>query len=256
MTAGTTVTDRESSWRDAAVAAAHRLAVASCVGALLGLVVGGVGGRLFMGLLASLNAEDHGVTTSDGFPMGELTAAGTANLLLVGTALGVLGAGTYLTVRTLAIGPGWFRRLSVMLGGTVTVGAVLVHEDGPDFTLLEPTWAAIGLTLAAPFAFCLAVGPAVDRAVRDESWWMRTPATWIGLAPWAFPLFVATPLVVGAWSLGRVVSSRPPGSSIRQAGPWVARAVLVVVFLLGAARLVSEIIAIYDTVSTGRYLLG
>src|SRR5690606_13474249 len=95
MTVRTTVRDPRSHWRASGRSAARRLAVASCVGAVLGLLVGGIGGRRFMGLLARLNTEDHGVITSDGFPMGELTAAGTANLLLVGTALGILGAGIY-----------------------------------------------------------------------------------------------------------------------------------------------------------------
>ncbi|GAA3531986.1 hypothetical protein AFL01nite_20260 [Aeromicrobium flavum] len=236
-------------WGRAAIDDAHRLAVASCVGAGLGLLVGGVGGRLFMGLLAGLNREDHGVITSDGFPMGEFTVSGTLVLLTTGTVLGVLGAGIYVALRSLTLGPSWFRRACVVVGGTVMVGAFLVHEDGPDFTLLEPTWAAIALALSVPALFLLAMAPLVDRAVRDGAWLMRSRVAWAGLAPWVFPLFPFVPLFVAGWLLARVVPARA-------AGPWLARAALVVLFVAGAANLVAEIVAIYDTVGRGRYLLG
>lgn len=236
--------------RTDAALAAKRLAAASCAGAVLGLLVGGLGGRLFMGLLANLNPEDHGVITSDGFPMGELTTSGTIQLLLTGTALGVLGAGIYLALAGLAPGPRWFRRACVAAGGTVMVGAVIVHEDGPDFTLLEPTWAAIALTLSVPLLFLLLMPPMVDRAVRSGGWLLRARWTWVALVPWIFPLFPFTALFVAGWFLTRWTAPRLPA-----AGPWLARGALVVLFVGGATTLVSEVIAIYDTVGEGRYLL-
>lgn len=249
MTVRPAVTERTGGWRTDAIASARTLAVASWVGAAVGLVAGGVGGRLFMGLLASLNREDHGVITSDGFPMGEVTLSGTLGLFLVGSALGVLGAGIYVSLRRLTLGPLWFRRACVAVGGTVMVGAAMVHEDGPDFTLLEPTWAAIALALAVPFVFLVVMPPLVDRAVaaRPRGAWV-----WIGLAPWAFPLFVVTPILVAGWALTRGVASRPDAARV---GVWAARGVLVAIFVGGAVTLGSEIAAIYDTVSRGRYLL-
>lgn len=236
--------------RTDAAPAAKRLAAASCVGAVVGLLVGGVGGRLFMGLLASLNREDHGVITSDGFPMGEVTTSGTFQLLATGAVLGVLGAGIYLALRGLAPGPTWFRRACAAVGGTVMVGAVLVHEDGPDFTLLEPTWAAIALTLAVPLVFLLLMPPAVDRLVRDDGALLRGRWTWVGLVPWVFPLLPAAVLLVAGWLLARWAGPRMP-----EAGPWLARGALVALFVVGAVTLTSEVVAIYDTVGEGRYLL-
>ncbi|SKB04353.1 hypothetical protein [Aeromicrobium choanae] len=236
--------------RTDAALAAKRLAAASCVGAVLGLLVGGVGGRLFMGLLASLNREDHGVITSDGFPIGEVTTAGTIQLLLTGTVLGVLGAGIYLGLRGLAPGPVWFRRACAAVGGTVMVGASIVHEDGPDFTLLEPTWAAIVLTLGVPLVFLLVMPPSVDRLVVDGGSLLRGRWAWVGLVPWVFPLLPATVLLVGAWLLARWAGQRMPG-----AGAWLARGALAALFVAGAVILTSEIVAIYDTVGEGRYLL-
>ncbi|MET0953134.1 MAG: hypothetical protein ABWX57_07590, partial [Aeromicrobium sp.] len=137
--------------------------MASLAGGLVGLLVGGVGGRLFMGLLAGLNREDHGVITSDGFPMGEVTLFGTLNLLAFTTMIGVLGGGIYLVVRDLRTGPPWFDTAAVVAGATIVVGAVMVHADGPDFTLLEPTWAALALTLAVPLTYALVMPPLVER---------------------------------------------------------------------------------------------
>ncbi len=250
MTAPATV--RPTPWRDAALLSARRLAAASWVGAALGLVVGGIGGRLFMGLLADLNREDHGVITSDGFPMGEVTATGTLNLLAVATALGVLGAAIYLGLRDLALGPPWFRRLSVVVGGTVMVGSVMVHEDGPDFTLLEPTWAAIVLSLAVPFVFLLALPRAVDAAVRDDSALLRRRWVWLGLVPFVFPVFMLAPVPVVGWWLTRLLSPRPAAA---RAGAWVVRVALLALFVAGAYRLGSQIHGIYETVGQGRYLL-
>jgi len=230
-------------------AAARRLAAASWVGAGLGLLVGGIGGRLFMALLARLNPEDHGTITDDGFPMGEFTASGTIQLLLTGAALGVLGAGVYLALGWLALGPPWFRRLSVAVGGTVMVGAALVHDEGVDFTRLEPTWAAIALTLAVPLVFCLLMPPAVDWAVRDGSMLLRGGWTWLGLVPWVFPLFPMTLVLVAGWLLWRWVGTRRP-----EAGAWLLRGVLVVLFALGALVLGSEIVGVYDAIGEGSLL--
>lgn len=229
-----------------AVTAARRLAAASWVGAALGLLVGGIGGRLFMALLARLNPEDHGTITDDGFPMGEFTTSGTFQLLMTGAALGVLGAGIYLALGWLALGPPWFRRLSVAVGGTVLVGAALVHDDGVDFTRLEPTWAAIALTLAVPLVLCLLMPPAVDWAVRDGSAVLRGGWTWLGLVPWVFPLFPMTIVLVGGWLLWSWVGRRVP-----EVAAWLLRGLLVVLFAIGAFVLGSEIVGVYDAIGEG-----
>lgn len=252
MTVRPPVTQRRAGWLPAVLPAARRLAVASCVGAVLGLLVGGVGGRLFMGLLADLNREDHGVITSDGFPMGEVTLSGTLNLFLIGTVLGVLGAGIHVGLRGLTLGPPWFRWLSTVVGGTVMVGATMVHEDGPDFTLLEPTWAAIGLSLAVPCLFLMVMAPLVDGATREGSWLMCSPAAWVGLAPWVFPLFFLVPVFALGWWLTRLAAAH---RDARRVGAWAARGALVAVFIGGAIELGTEIAAIYETVGRGRYLL-
>src|SRR4029450_10194938 len=136
-------------WGSAAVAACGWGAIPA-VGALLGLVVGGIGGRLAMMLLARLNPEATDVTGDDGFTMGQCTVSDTLNLLLLGTLLGVVGAGVYALLRGLRIGPRWFQVLSICVGPAVVISALIVHTDGVDLQLLEPTWLTIGLFIALP----------------------------------------------------------------------------------------------------------
>src|SRR3990172_110315 len=106
------------------------LAAATAVGILLGAVIGGLGSRLAMRLLfLTSDPAMQGVLTDDGFPIGEITFAGTANLILSVTGFGVIGAFVYLAVRRFLIGPQWLRLLGCGLAAGVVVGAGLVHAD-------------------------------------------------------------------------------------------------------------------------------
>src|SRR3954452_11673814 len=125
-----TTIERTLGWRAALTAAARRVAAIKAAGALLGLLVGGLGGRLAMLILARLNPRAAGVTSDDGFSIGQFTPAGSLNLLLAGGVLGVLGAAIYAVLRPLMIGPRWFRVLSISVGPAVVVGEQLVHVDG------------------------------------------------------------------------------------------------------------------------------
>jgi hypothetical protein len=154
---------------------ARRLGIAVMAGALCGFVVGGIGGRLFMFVLAQLNPDAAGVTSDDGFVMGRFTASGTINLLVVTTVIGVIGGLLFLALRGLRFGPTWFRVLSMPVGATIVVGSMLVHSDGVDFTLLEPAWLAVALTLAVPFLYTLLLAWLVDRWLEDR------PGAWAAL---------------------------------------------------------------------------
>ena len=140
----------------------------------VGVVVAGIGSRLAMLLLRLTSPMRCGVsratTTS---PSASFTLAGTYNLLVLGAAIGIIGAAAYQWVRPWLLGPWWFRRLTTALGSGVVVGSLLLHADGIDFTVLKPTWLAIGLFIAVPALFGLAIGPAVDRIGRPGSWTTR-----------------------------------------------------------------------------------
>src|SRR4029453_8968386 len=108
--------------RASMMGALRRLAAVTAAAALLGLLVGGVLNRLAMMLLAALNPAAAGVVSDDGFVIGRFTAAGTVNLLIAGTVIGVVGGGVYAAVRGLMFGPQWFRVASVSVGAAVVVG--------------------------------------------------------------------------------------------------------------------------------------
>jgi hypothetical protein len=160
---------------------ARRIGIGVLAGAISGLVVGGVGGRTFMFVLARLNPEETGVKTDDGFEMGQFTAAGTLNLLAITTVIGVVGGLVFLALRGLRFGPDWFRVLSMPAGATIVVGSTLVHSDGVDFHLLQPVGLAVAMTLSVPFLYTLMLGQIADRWLGDE------PGVWQSLpdvVPW------------------------------------------------------------------------
>jgi hypothetical protein len=71
----------------------------------------------------SLNPQVAGVTSDDGFTMGQLTMQ-TLDLLVTTTLIGVIGGGIYYVLRGLLIGPRWFQILSVSVGPAVVSAAV------------------------------------------------------------------------------------------------------------------------------------
>lgn len=167
----------------------RRLGLSVLAGAIAGFLAGGVGGRLFMSLLAALNPEAAGVQSDDDFTMGQVTLQGTLNLLAVCTGLGVIGGILWFVIRGLRFGPRWWRLASMPIGVGIVAGAQMVHSDGVDFTLLGPPVLAIGLTVAAPTGAALIVSALGDRWIGSEATvWQRLPAVF----PWvARALFVA-----------------------------------------------------------------
>ena len=160
---------------------ARTFGIVVLAGALSGFVVGGLGGRLFMFVLAELNPEEAGVLTDDGVPIGQFTLSGTLNLLGITTVIGVIGGLVFLALRGLRFGPRWFRVLSMPVGATIVIGAMLVHSEGVDFTLLQPVELGVAMTLAVPFLYTLLLAWLADRWLGDE------PGVWQALpsaVPW------------------------------------------------------------------------
>lgn len=232
------------SWRGSLDRVTRRLGVATLTGALLGLAVGGVGGRSAMMLLAVRNPDAMGLTSDDGFTMGQFTASGTANLLVVTTFIGVLGGGIYLALRDLMIGPRWFRLCSISIGPAVVVGALVVHPDGVDFTRLSPLWLAVSLFVVIPAVYAALLTVVTDR-------WLARPAhpsgrrralliasllLWVPLAPF---------LALGAlgWLVAEILR-RNAGGNILRSSPllaWAARLGLALIFLAALADLSRDV---------------
>lgn len=179
--------------------AGRTLGRAVLAGAVGGLVAGIVG-RVVMGVLASVNKEDAGIVTDDGFPIGEITVGGTLGLLTVTVVIGLIGGLVVLALRGLRFGPGWARFLGMPVGSTVVVGSLLVHE-GTDYTVLKPTWLAVSLIMLIPLIYAFIAVALVDRWVGDgPTFWDRLP----GAVPWAARVGL---VVLVAVSLGDLVST-------------------------------------------------
>jgi hypothetical protein len=221
----------------------ERLRVLVVAGVTVGVLVVGVGSRLAM-MLLRLTSPDRvrGVTSDDGFEIGQVTLAGTYNLLLLGAAFGVIGAAAYRAVHPWLIGPHWFQRLTIGLAAAAVVGSMLIHADGIDFTLLQPTWLAISLFVALPAVFAVAIGAAVDRVAAPGSWTAKGRRRWILpillIVPFPgvlIPVVLAT-IVLTIWvPIQRVLfaGDRPPvavGLLVR--GAWLSVAVLGLLALL------------------------
>jgi hypothetical protein len=216
----------------------------------LGVLIGGVGSRLAM-LLLRITSPDHvhGVTSDDGFKIGQVTLLGTYNLLLLGAAVGVIGAGVYRLVAPWLIGPIWFRRLTTGAASAAVAGSMLVHADGVDFTVLQPTWLAIGVFVALPGLFGTLIGATVDSVSRSDSWTARGRWRWLLplVAVGSFPLSVIFLLpsiaLLGIWQLARDATMV---RRVRRAPSYVltVRTVWLVIAVAGLVALVSDVSAL------------
>ena len=184
----------------------EKMRVLVVAGITVGVLVAGVGSRLAMFLLR-LTSPDAviGVTSDDGFTIGQFTLGGTYSLLTLGAAVGIIGAGAYQLVAAWLIGPTWFRRLTTGLASAAVVGSMLVHADGIDFTLLKPTWLAIGLFVALPGLFGVLIGSAVDAVSSPDSGTAQGRRRWllpllaVACFPGTVPFLVFAFIVVGFW---------------------------------------------------------
>lgn len=220
-------------------AAARALARTTLVGAVCGALVVGVLSRLGMMLLAGLNPEATGITSDDGFEMGQFTLSGSLQLLASGLQFGVAGAWCYVVVRGLMVGPPWFRLLSISTGPAVVVGAVVVHTGGVDFTLLEPVWLTVAMFVALPGLFVALLHLGVERAERRGAVLPRS-LTALGLLPWAVLLPLTVPLAAG-FLVQRHLRARDAGRRLLHVGAWAARAVLLGVFCVALADLARDV---------------
>jgi hypothetical protein len=207
----------------------------------VGVVVAGIGSRLAMLLLRITSPDSvRGAESDDGFIIGTFTLGGTYSLMLLGAIVGVIGAGVYLVIAPRLIGPLWFRRLTTGLGSAAVVGSMLIHADGIDFTLLEPTWLAIGLFVLLPGIFGVVIGPAVDSVGRDGSWTRNLQRPWVlpVILVVCFPmtivivLFAATILLIwipmrSTQEVNNIVGSRYWGVAVQAAWLFVAVAGLM-----------------------------
>ncbi len=222
---------------------ARTLGTITCVGVVTAWLVVGVLARLAMFLLVVLNPQAAGVTSDDGFVMGQFTLSGSFNLMfLAGTLFGVLGSGLYAALRGLLVGPGWFRLLSISVGGGVTVGALAVH-DGIDFRLLDPAGLAVAIFVALPVLYVALLHVASERLLAGGG--APVGVVVAGMAAWVvvFPLLVLLALLAAGHLALRTAGRTTRGAGEVWSGPaaWLARGVLAVVFVLAVLDLARDV---------------
>lgn len=123
----------------------REMARGGLAGLLVGLVVGGVGGRLLMRVAALLEPEAAGLRTENGNVIGAITFEGTLALLVFGGLLtGVLIGALWVVIRP------WLPRRPLVRGLVaipicVAMGTTLLIQDSnPDFLILRRNPVVVG----------------------------------------------------------------------------------------------------------------
>lgn len=213
----------------------------------VGVLVAGVGSRLCMLLLRATSGDEvRGIRSDDGFEIGRFTVGGTYNLLALGATIGIIGAAAYQWVRPWLLGPRWLRYLTVAAAAGAVVGALLVHSDGVDFTVLTPTWLTVGSFVVLPALFGAAIGPAVEaveaHATRNgpDRPSPVAPIVLVALFPPTLVVLAVAAIVLLAWT---AVRDHPPVNRAAHAPLTgiAARAVWLIVAIAGADALVQDI---------------
>jgi hypothetical protein len=119
---------------------ARYVTAAGLAGLVAGLLIGGLGGRVFM-RIAGVAAGDaaQGATTEAGFTVGEVTADGTVGLFVfVGVASGLLGAAWFVIFRPWLAWAGRWRGLvfGALLFAVASATSDVLNPDNIDFTIL------------------------------------------------------------------------------------------------------------------------
>jgi hypothetical protein len=121
------------------VGLARHLSVAGIAGLITGLLVGGLGGRLFMRIAGAASPAARGRTTEAGFTVGRITLDGTLGLVIfVGLFVGVGGAVLYMVFRPWLHRAGKWRGVAfgVLLFGIGSATSDVLNPDNIDFRIL------------------------------------------------------------------------------------------------------------------------
>lgn len=198
-------------------------------GLLSGLVIGGIGGRLAMFVLRlTSDPRLRGVETDDGFRIGAVTDE-TIFLLMVGSALGVLGGLFYLIVRNWL--PVNWRPLTMAAFAAAAGGSLVIHPDGIDFRVLDPLPLALAMFIILPGLYGLAMSLLAERLllVAEGPRFAGLLWSWFPVLAllMAGPTGLVVVIVMGlGWALNRVSNFTTTWTSPGMA--WVGRAGLLV----------------------------
>jgi hypothetical protein len=150
-------------------------------GMAAGALVGGLGARLMMRVLAATSGDSaQGLLTEADERVGRITTDGTLGIVLfVGVFGGLVGGLLYVVLRRWLPHPAWHAGLS--LGSLLFVVFARLDPlspDNRDFTILHPTWLAVVLIAVLFLLFGVTVAPLIERLDRG---YPRHPAAYAPL---------------------------------------------------------------------------
>jgi len=222
---------------------AWRVVLAVGGGALVGVLVGGIGGRLVMLVLRlASDAAVLGATTDDGFEIGVFTKS-TFFLLQVTAGLGGATGLAYLVLRS-----GLPRRGRTLVWGVfvaLVVGADILGPGSFDFSALDPKPFAVASFVILPGVAAFFIALLVERLLLVEPWSSRLLSGFVALC--ALPLVPVVPviLIVGGGLFGL---RRRPGLAARigQIGRIVIPFAIAVLAVRGGLQIWSDAHLIID----------
>jgi hypothetical protein len=170
---------------------AWRCLVAIGAGAIIGMVMGGLGGRLVMFVIRrGSDGSVQGLLTDDGFRIGQFT---TATLFLVSVAAGLGGVtgALYLALRSSL--PRRGRATMWGAGVGLFTSADVLMPDKFDFAALEPKPFIVTSFVVLPVVAALTIAVATERLLTVEPWSQRRLTAILALS--VLPLVPALPVM-------------------------------------------------------------
>jgi hypothetical protein len=150
--------------------ALRSIAVSLNAAVIAGALVGGLGGRLFMRVLAATSPDTlHGVRTEAEQPIGRVTTGGTIGLVVFGGILGALAVAiVHRVLRRWLPRRGWQAGLvSAWLAfALLSDAADLLDPGSKDFDILSPRWLAVTMIIALVALFGVVFGTVYERLDR------------------------------------------------------------------------------------------
>jgi hypothetical protein len=118
-------------------------------GAVVGILVAGLGGRIVMRLAAIIVPTAAGSLTENGNRIGEITLSGSLGLILFGGLFfGLSGSVIWVVVSPWIPGSGFWRAILVMPIAVALTGIGLIQGRNPDFQVLGHNGLVVAMLLA------------------------------------------------------------------------------------------------------------
>lgn len=212
------------------VAPLREVGACSLAGMVVGVLVGGLGGRLAMrvsGIAAGPTLQ--GVHTDAGFPVGAITAQGTIELIVfAGLLSGAIGGMFYAAVSPWLPGIGPWRGLAFGVLLLAVLGSLVLDPDNRDFARFGSIAVNVGMFAALFLIFGALVAPVASQVRRAGAGASARRAVealiWLALLPPLLFVAAAFAQVIGALTGG--------GESEVPAGQWFFVAVLALAVAL------------------------